>query len=457
MVVTLGIAGSGNAGWFSLIALGLVSLVALVRLGPVANLYLFAGLIWLLPRAYVPGTDALVPLHVVLAGGLGVCWVGKLLTARRRQEGNLLPPFWPLVAIYIFAGFVAFFTGRADLDTTNGVKYLVEACLLAPLLYLLVWHYLRSTREAERLLLILSGSILALGILAFTFQGTGFWTPIPFEKEGLRLSGQYQFGPLYLIVTPVMMGTELSMLIPALAALTLNSERKAHRVTALALVVPIILLTLLAAGRSGWLGAAAGLVPVLFFSARAGKVSLPKVGLTLAAVGLIGGVAVSALGLLNDEIARRLLSIGNLLDDDTVVFRYWIWGMGIDLIREYPLGVGFQVIRVLHGYPAHNQYILWAMGTGLIGFGAMIALLAAWLGAVAGALWRIPGTLRAVGLAAFGGVAGALISINGDNISTSVGWTQSSLWIFLALGAAVLTTVKEARSPETGSPGVKPQ
>lgn len=441
LAVTMLIVLTGSALWMAAVVFSIVGLAVFVRLGAIRLLYAYAALIWILPRLAIPGVETIIPLHLLLIGGLGVLWLISLFTETRDKRDKALPPFWPLVAVYSIGGFVGYVTGRSDIDPTNGMKFLVEASVIAPLLYLLVWRYMRSAGDGERLVLLLSLSTLAIGVLAFVFQGSAFWTPIPFEKEGLRLSGQYQFGGLYLIVTPVLMSTQLSMLIPALCSLAINSEARRRRLAAMALLVPLTLIILLAAGRSGWTGTIAGVALVVFFSARAGKVSLPKLGAVLAVGGFVALAAVSSMGIVNDEILRRLTSFGSLLEDDTVLFRYWIWGLGLDLIGQYPLGVGYQVILGLYGYPAHNQYILWGLGAGVGGFAAVVGFLLAWIARVGKALWAsahqaIPS--RAVALGAVGAIIGAMIGINGDNISTSVGWTQSTLWMMLGLGAASL-------------------
>jgi len=432
---------SGSAMWMAAVAFSIVGLLVFVRLGAVRLLYAYAALMWILPRLTLPGVESIVPLHLLLIGGLGALWVISLFTESQEKRGALLPPFWPLVALYSISGIIAFTTGRSDIDPTNGMKFLVEASVLAPLLYLLVWRYMRSPGDGERMILLLSLSTLAIGALAFVFQGSAYWTPIPFEKDGLRLSGQYQFGGLYLIVTPVLMSTQLSMLIPALCSLAINSVSRHRRLAAIALAVPLTLIILLAAGRSGWMGTAVGVGLVIFFSARFGKVSLPKVGVVLAVGGFVAIAAISSMGLINDEVLRRLTSFGSLLDDDTVVFRYWIWGLGLDLIGQNPLGVGYQVILGLYGYPAHNQYILWGLGSGIGGLVAVVSFLLASIIRIVRALWASSQQVissRAVALGAVAAVVGAMIGINGDNISTSVGWTQSTLWIMVGLGAASL-------------------
>jgi len=194
------------------------------------------------------------------------------------------------------------------------------------------------------------------------------------------------------------------------------------------------------------MGSAVGVAVVLFFSARAGKVSLPRVGAALAVCGFLGLVVVTSMGLVNDEIIRRIFSFSTLLEDDTVVFRYWIWGLGLDLIGHYPFGVGFQVILGLYGYPAHNQYILWALGTGVPGFIAVVGLLLAWIVRVIKTLLKQYEPVLAMALASLGAVIGAMIGINGDNISTSVGWTQGTLWIMLGIGAAAYAVVQSPKS-----------
>src|SRR5438093_216878 len=70
-----------TALWLGMAALCLLGMGALVRIGPVRVLYLYAGLIWLLPRIYLPGLDTIVPLHVLLLGGLGILWLWHLVAS----------------------------------------------------------------------------------------------------------------------------------------------------------------------------------------------------------------------------------------------------------------------------------------------------------------------------------------------------------------------------------------
>ncbi len=442
LVALLAVIGTGSALWMGVAAASLVGIALLNWMGPVGILYVYAALMWLLPKLYLPGTDTIIPMHLPLMAGAALLWLVGRFTSEHKSGAALLPPFWPLISLYAMGGFIGYFTGRFDIDSTNGLKFLVEACLLAPVFYLLTWQYMRSPKDAERLILLLAASTLALGIIAYIFQGSGYWTPIPFEKEDLRLSGQYQFGGLYLIVTPVLMSTQLSMLIPALTALVINSSAARRRIAAGLLLLPLVFLILMAAGRSGWMGTVVGIVAVVLFSAHAGKVSLPKLGLWTLAGLFLGALLLGSLGLVNEEISRRIFSFGTLLDDDTVVFRYWIWGIGIDLVNQYPLGVGFQVIRGLTGYPAHNSYILWALGTGVAGFAALVGFVVSWLVRMTNTLRKRYEPVLAMALAAFGGVLGGMISINGDNISTSVGWTQTTLWIMLGIGSAAYAVVR---------------
>src|ERR1043165_5225786 len=188
LVALLVIIGTGSALWMSVAVASLLGIALLSWIGPVGILYIYAALMWLLPRMYLPGTDVIIPLHIPLVAGAALLWLVGRFTADFRQKTTLLPPFWPLVGLYAIGGFVGFYTGRPDIDASNGLKFVVEACLLAPVLYLLAWQYMRAPKDAERLILILAGATLAIGAIGYVFQGSGYWTPIPFEKEGLRLS-----------------------------------------------------------------------------------------------------------------------------------------------------------------------------------------------------------------------------------------------------------------------------
>jgi len=409
-------------------------IVLLLKWKPTKQLlYLYAALAWLLPRLYPPGLDRILPVHAMVLGALAVLWASD---CAKRPRGERLPPFLALVLVYSVCGFVAFLVGMRDLDTIKGIKFLAEACVVGPLLYLLVWSYLGEGTERERFMLVLGASFAVLGLLAYLLRGSSIWTPTVFQDGRQRLSGQYEYGSLYVAVSPVSLSTQMSMLIPAALGIALNSESPRYRQLATALLFTFTLLILLAAGRAGWLGSFVGCAVVLFFSVRSGRASLSRVTLVFA-IAVLFALLVLSLGVLNEEIERRLLSLGSLLDDRSVVVRYPLWDLGLELIRRYPLGIGFQAFNAIAGVSTHNQYILWALGTGVIGGAVIVLLLLAWM--VRSARYLLVGRdpVPVAAVCALGGVVGALVSLSGDNISTSVGWTQTTLWILLALGASV--------------------
>jgi hypothetical protein len=404
-------------------------------------LYLYAALAWLLPRLYPPGLDRILPMHVVLLGSLALIW---LLDSRK------LPPFFVLVAAYSVGGIAAFLSGMRDLDTVNGIKFLVEACVVGPLLYLLVWSYLRDGRDAERFMLVLGTSFAMLGLLAYLLRGSPVWTPTVYEKAALRLSGQYEVAGVYLIVTPVSLSTQIAMLIPLALGIALNSRSRRLGRWATVLLFPFALLILLAGGRAGWLGALVGSSVVLLFSVRSGKAALSR-GMLVALLATLFALAVLSSGILNQEIARRLSSLGYLFEDRSVVVRYPLWEFGLELLRTHPMGIGFQAFQSLTGYAVHNQYLLWGLGTGLGGLAAILLFIANWLVRSVRLLLVHPSPVPVAVICALGGMAGALISMCGDNMSTSVGWTQSTFWVLLALGASARPATQTSDVPSDPS------
>lgn len=395
-------------------------------------LYLYVALIWLLPRLYLPGFGKTFPLHVLMLAGLGLFWAADFVNHSNRT----IPPLMFLVVAYFIGGLIAFVFGMPQLDTLNGIKFLAEACIISPLLYVLVWTYVGNGDDAERFLLILAISIAVLGIGAYLLQGSSIWTPTVYEKAGLRLSGQYQYAGLYVIVTPVLLSTQLSMLIPVTLGIALNAESSGRRYLAFSLLFIFAYLILLAGGRAGWLGSLVGSGIVLLFSIRRGKSLIPRYFLiSFFIVSLF--ITLVSFDLVNEEIKQRLFSLFSLFDSSTVQVRYPLWAKGLELIRQHPLGIGFQAFYSITGYSAHSSYILWGLGTGIGGLIIILWFIGSLL--IRSIKFLLHGYNISV-LCAVGGIVGALLSITGDNISRSVGWTQTTFWILLSMLASSFNT-----------------
>ena len=80
----------------------------------------------------------------------------------------------------------------------------------------------------------------------------------------------------------------------------------------------------------------------------------------------------------------------------------------------------------------------------------VVLMLLAWIGRVAKTLLKRHETVFAMALASLAGVLGGMVGINGDNISTSVGWTQGTMWILLGVGAAAfqVALTRQPASPQ---------
>ena len=79
----LAVVMTGSVMVIGMIAAAIICMAGLVWVGGIRVLYAYAALIWLLPRIYLPGFDAIVPVHVLVVGGLAFLWcVGKLTEVR---------------------------------------------------------------------------------------------------------------------------------------------------------------------------------------------------------------------------------------------------------------------------------------------------------------------------------------------------------------------------------------
>src|SRR5439155_9317883 len=70
----LAVVMTGSVMVIGMIAAAIICMAGLVWVGGIRVLYAYAALIWLLPRIYLPGFDAIVPVHVLVVGGLTFLW-----------------------------------------------------------------------------------------------------------------------------------------------------------------------------------------------------------------------------------------------------------------------------------------------------------------------------------------------------------------------------------------------
>ena len=69
LAALLAIIGTGSSLWMSVAVASLLGMALLHWIGPVGILYIYAALMWLLPRLDVPGTETVIPLHLPLMAG----------------------------------------------------------------------------------------------------------------------------------------------------------------------------------------------------------------------------------------------------------------------------------------------------------------------------------------------------------------------------------------------------
>ena len=416
------------------------------RVAAVPRWLMRAG-VFILPLAYLPNLVDGYVLPKLLLTRLLVILFGALLALRWMTTGRVT---WkrtaidlPLVAFIgsaLLSSLFAFNRDVAIFGTYSRYEGLLTIVMYALLFWLAV-QLLDGADDARALIwsLLISAffvSVIAVLQSAFGYLGGGYFV----QGQVIRADST--------LANPDFLGIFLAMLIPVAVAKLISRRPPLIRLLAADLLILLALALLVSFTRSAWIGAASGVLVVLFlrrgrFHVRAAIVtlSLLAVGLAVIFTDLPGklGARPGSLPLVGSVYAR-INSIGDL-STGSGIQRLVVWKDSLALIASRPL-VGYGPDNFGLVYPpfqtANRNAVLWdkthqdalqvAATQGLIGLFAYLWTLIAFVLA----FWR--GRYLHGGVALFGGWVGYQLA-NQANFSFIP--TATAFWLFAA--AAIVT------------------
>lgn len=485
----------GEAAFWSLVAL--VTTLPLV-LNPYGNAYF--------------DTPKLVVVRGLTMLGVAAWALSSVLSGRFKWVRTSLD--WPLLALVASGvvttalalnGHVSFFGG---LNTFDGLLNLI--CHVA--LFYLAVNFVSSTPRLRVLLVAFLGSSVLVSLIAVLERVGLHLLPGPLAPGGVDPSrSSATFG------NPVHLGAYLALVIPITVALVLYlrvkvdaSRDSSHRQLGPLVWAATALLSLqLAAiiftqGRAAWLGVLLGIVLVLIVHVRTRdgfrrQHILLAVVVALATVVIYGSVRLAARESDSGSIARRAESLAEV-SSGTAFNRLYMWKMTLPMIAARPLAkpvpsldaslgpvrLPMSVVRPIFGYgfdfylelfpkwrpadwyrsikedaiPAqpHNDLLQVAMGQGLAGLVAYLAVLGAFFFVVARGSLRSTQLVRRYATAGLVGAAAAyILQLQFSFIVVGVAplfWVMAGLAVSLANSGDRGARTVEVDLP-TASPAVR--
>jgi O-antigen ligase len=306
--------------------------------------------------------------------------LGSLLFMRKKLElrtpilTNIDYALFALCAVIIASAYIA---APADADH---VFIAGNSRFVALFLLLRVGLEIISPRRAETLLPWLIGLVAVIGAYAVFQNATGIdlvrGTRNPIAKEIFGGVTTYRARGMW--DHPVRFGHSIALSLCFPIAYILSGYFRSARKPSALLVVCILATTLAGAGlffsftRGAWIGLAAA---IFGMSVYAGWKYVLKVA-------LLGTLVVGAILISSPELRGRFESLTQPRTDGSSTARVDIWRANIEMFKDHPvLGVGYGVnedliteyyerlgITQQDGGHAHNNFIQFLSGTGLLGF-----------------------------------------------------------------------------------------
>jgi len=330
-------------------------------------------------------------------------------------------------------------------------------CMRWGLLMYSVAYAARSTKMTEKAFipLMIVATVVALhGIQAY-FTG---WDYIRNRSvlSYVNVAGQARSAGFFSMPTTFAHAISQTLCFP-LAALVLGWARKRWQWVALSVMSAIIFVSLVMSfTRGAWVSTFCALGAMAFFVNRRLFVSF------IAAVA-IGGTALVAVSPVFRSRALSLFDGGNKSNSE----RMELWRANMWMFKEYPLlGIGLndnerrtEEYNIKYGFPdakvgnAHNTYVQWLSGTGILGLSAYLAFIGFYLW-LTFRLWKVIPREQTWHRTIVLGALGAQIAVHVGGLTdcnfkdaevqhqyiTILGLLSYLRFRYLTVGAAALTT-----------------
>jgi hypothetical protein len=404
--------------------------------------YGFLATIWFPIDTLVPGILSIRSTDVLLMGLAPLLLVFAHRRAAPRRRGYLLA--LPLL-LYSLGGGYALVTGKSP-DRLDSLLLFIQACLRGPALWLLFASCLWPSARAEGSLLaaVVGGAVLVLLLILLSLTPAYVQTS---ELYAVRLGNVYRLGRLELNFHPNSVGTYLATLIPCAFVLQSSASTRARRVMSSAALVLCSVGLAATGSRGGILAGLAGTGAVLLVptqrhfkeshSSRLGVLIATTAGSLLILPRLLPEATASVLG--------RLTSLLQLTADSSLISRAFLWNVGVQDILRRPTGYGFvRFLPSLPEYP-HSQYILVALGTGVIGLVGYVTFCLGLLFMSARGATALDHPSAASCRSGVGAISAFLIAAVADNVALTP-FVQSASWALFGVVCAAYLNGENTRA-----------
>jgi O-antigen ligase len=393
----------------------------------------------------LPKTILTVALAAVLAALLTVRFIAMGVPLRR-------PRSWLTAALVIYLGWnlVAtwFAVDRTQAIVGEGLQYQGLATILAYVVFLLAaWTTVRGRwRQTLFLLSVAAGATFVATYAVIQRAGLDpIWSTLPYDRVFSTI-GQANALAAYLVLA-----------VPLVLALA--PRRRQASLLAVASVVVLMLVALaFTLSRGGYLGI--GAVAIVLVMAALPRWRRLRGGRQVAAFALVGLIAL--VGVLSvpevrtaaERVAARALLITDL-SESSILNHLDLWKVGLAIAADHPvIGTGQDTYVLLFGEyrdrilsperaavmgvfrpeSPHNVYLATAAGAGLPALAAYVAIVAAVVGRILGAM-RTTVEPRAwlIGAGLLAAIVGHLVT---DAFMTAETTGSVLFWTVLGVGAA---------------------
>lgn len=304
-------------------------------------------------------------LKNVFLYGLLLASLANVLASNKRSPSALKNLYIAFFLLMLYSAFTVLYSpelgGFRHYDAM-GAAILVKTLLLDSFIVLVVFSAAlpRSTNylRVMRWMVLLMGMFCALMLVEARFPGLDFYGFATLENRPRGPLGE-----------PNQTAAVLGLLLPVAVAMIIRSKGWT-RIFCGSAAVMLVAGLVLTGSRGGMVATTVGMA-FLLYSARREIPFSSRVALICAVpLALMLGWA-----LLPDSyqalIEQRLLSLGNVRADveRTSAGRTMLWAVGIEAWKSSPiLGHGWGFYREASGSATHNEYLLYLVDTGLIGF-----------------------------------------------------------------------------------------
>jgi O-antigen ligase len=425
--------------------LGILGLLLIFAKGTSVLLFLAAAFLWVGPIASrrIPALEILLLLIFLL---FFLKYRSRLLMGIINTPGVLL------LALFALGGVVSLVYSLGHITNLDGEIYvLVRSCLLSVLIYSFVANSLTSVQQYRnlRIFLLAAGTIFVLYV-AFSLPEGG-WNPVIRMMQSSRARRYYI--PGYPGMAPAtLLAQYTSLLVPFSLVEIIDGNTRFRRIFGQISLLSLIVVIFVLGTRFAW---ASTFLAVVVFTLAWTKGRIANRNSFLTVVSAIVFVALLSClyqnDFLNVDLSRRVESVLNfsrVLEEDSFLYRISLWKGAIAVIAQSPLGKGYLYFLEHHvlknpytgiyvGYNVHNEFLSVALGTGWVGFIAIVLFLIGFVSRHVKYSLYAQRSVRAMAAAGLSLITVFIVDSMFDTFSTNYGALSSTHLFWFSAGIVI--------------------